>query len=73
MTGENENEERKRDARSFLVNDNLWKTFCDRHKSLGCFVPESNELMKGSYLILDENMRFLDKGDGEETASQSIL
>jgi radical S-adenosyl methionine domain-containing protein 2 len=36
-------------------------------------VPESNEMMKGSYLILDENMRFLDKGDGEEKASESIL
>jgi len=30
-------------------------------------------MMKGSYLILDEYMRFLDKGDGEEKASESIL
>jgi radical S-adenosyl methionine domain-containing protein 2 len=30
-------------------------------------------MMKGSYLILDEFMRFLDKGDGEEKASQSLL
>jgi radical S-adenosyl methionine domain-containing protein 2 len=29
--------------------------------------------MKSSYLILDEEMRFLDKGDGEETYSESIL
>ena len=29
--------------------------------------------MKGSYLILDEYMRFLDKGDGEEKASDSIV
>ena len=29
--------------------------------------------MKSSYLILDEYMRFLDKGDGEEKASDSIL
>jgi len=36
-------------------------------------VPESNEMMRGSYLILDEYMRFLDKGDGEEKASESIL
>jgi radical S-adenosyl methionine domain-containing protein 2 len=50
-----------------------WKAFCDRHKLLKCFVPESNEMMKRSYLILDEYMRFLDKGDGEEKASESIL
>jgi radical S-adenosyl methionine domain-containing protein 2 len=73
VTGENDNEQRKRDARSFLVSDEQWKAFCDRHKHLKCFVPESNDVMKGSYLILDEYMRFLDKGDGEEKASESIL
>ena len=73
VTGENDNEQRKRDARSFLVTDEQWKTFVDRHQHLQCFVPESNEIMKGSYLILDEYMRFLDKGDGEEIKSKSIL
>ena len=29
--------------------------------------------MKSSYLILDEYLRFLDKGDGEEKAFESIL
>lgn len=29
--------------------------------------------MKGNYLLLGEYMRFLDKGDGVETASESIL
>lgn len=73
VTGENDNETRKRDARKFLVSEEQWKVFCDRHKHLKCFVPESNKAMKGSYLMLDEYMRFLDKGDGEETASESIL
>jgi radical S-adenosyl methionine domain-containing protein 2 len=73
VTGENENEQRKRDARKFLVSEEQWKVFCDTHKHLECFVPESNEMMKGSYLILDEYMRFLDKGDSEEKASESIL
>jgi radical S-adenosyl methionine domain-containing protein 2 len=36
-------------------------------------VPENNEMIRGSYLILDEYMRFLDKGDREEKASESIL
>ncbi|CAG8972333.1 hypothetical protein HYALB_00001736 [Hymenoscyphus albidus] len=73
VTGENDNEERKRDARLFLVSQQQWQTFCDRHKHLECFVPESNDMMTGSYLVLDENMSFLDKGDGEERASESIL
>jgi radical S-adenosyl methionine domain-containing protein 2 len=30
-------------------------------------------MMKDSYLILDEDMCFLDKGDGVETKSGSIL
>jgi radical S-adenosyl methionine domain-containing protein 2 len=35
--------------------------------------PESNDIIRGSYLILDKYMRFLDKGDKEEKASKSIL
>ncbi|CAG8973642.1 hypothetical protein HYALB_00002208 [Hymenoscyphus albidus] len=73
VTGENDNGERKRDARSLLVSQQQWQTFCDQHKHLECFVPESNDMIKGSYLILDESMTFLDKGDGEERARESIL
>jgi radical S-adenosyl methionine domain-containing protein 2 len=36
-------------------------------------VPESNEMIKGNYLILDENMRFLDKDNGEEKANKNLL
>ncbi len=32
-----------------------------------------NKIIKGSYLILDEYMRFLDKGNREEKASENIL
>ena len=73
MAGENDNEQRKRDARKFLVTDEQWKVFCDRHKVLDCFVPESNDIMRSSYLILDEYMRFLSRGKGKESMSQSIL
>ena len=45
----------------------------ERHKEIKCMIPESNDTMKSSYLILDEKMRFLDKGDGEELCSESIL
>ncbi|PVH94998.1 radical SAM enzyme [Periconia macrospinosa] len=62
--GENENETRVRDASKFLVSDEQWNTFCERHKHLECFVPQDHRNMAGSYLLLDEEMCFLDKGTG---------
>ncbi|KAK5731779.1 hypothetical protein LTR17_011130 [Elasticomyces elasticus] len=73
VAGENDNEERKRDATKFLVTEEQWRTFCDKHKHLPCYVPEDNASMSSSYLNLDEYMCFLDKGDGPMTKSQSIL
>ncbi|KAF6809783.1 radical s-adenosyl methionine domain-containing protein 2 [Colletotrichum sojae] len=73
VEGENEDETRVRDARGFLVSDEQWRTFCDRHKYLPCYVPEDNQTMAGSYLLLDEKLRFLDKGDGPMKKSDSLL
>ncbi|KAF2438371.1 radical SAM enzyme [Karstenula rhodostoma CBS 690.94] len=73
VAGENDDETRKRDARDFLVTDEQWRTFCDRHKHLPCYVPEDNNSMASSYLLLDEYMCFLDKGEGMMTKSESIL
>jgi radical S-adenosyl methionine domain-containing protein 2 len=73
VAGENDNEERKRDARNFLVTDEQWQTFRNRHKHLPCYVPEDNTSMASSYLNLDEYMCFLDKGEGMLARSESIL
>ncbi|KAF5658610.1 radical s-adenosyl methionine domain-containing protein [Fusarium circinatum] len=73
VAGENEDATRLRDARTFLVTDEQWKTFCDRHKHLPCYVPEDTNAMASSYLLLDEYMCFLDKGEGMMTKSESIL
>ncbi|RYP80618.1 hypothetical protein DL769_002363 [Monosporascus sp. CRB-8-3] len=73
VAGENDDETRKRDARTFLVTDEQWRTFCNRHKHIPCFVPEDNKSMASSYLLLDEYMCFLDKGEGMMTKSESIL
>ncbi|KAK4982554.1 hypothetical protein LTR66_009208 [Elasticomyces elasticus] len=64
---------RKRNAKNLMISDEEYEQFCSRHRHLKCFVPEPNNLMASSYLILDEYMRFLDKGPGYETASPSIL
>ncbi|CAF3967063.1 unnamed protein product, partial [Adineta steineri] len=62
-----------RDARQLVISDEQFQEFCKRHKHLKCFVPESNLAMRNSYLILDENMRFLDCTKGRKDPSPSIL
>ncbi|GAB7322330.1 hypothetical protein MBLNU13_g03302t1 [Cladosporium sp. NU13] len=64
---------RKRDARDLLITTEQWQSFRERHQQLDAFVPESNDLMASSYLILNEYLCFLDKGEGKEKQSKSIL
>jgi radical S-adenosyl methionine domain-containing protein 2 len=73
VAGENDSEERERDARTFLVTDEQWRVFRDRHQHLSCYVPEDNTSMASSYPLLDEYMCFLDKGEGMVTQSEPIL
>lgn len=80
VEGENDAEEkdislnkRKRNAQKLLISDEQFKTFVDKHRHLESFVPEPNSVMASSYLILDEYLCFLDKGDGGEKQSRSIL
>lgn len=71
LEGENSSPSSLRDARSFVITDEEFQQFCDKHSHNSFFVPESNALMKTSYLILDEYLRFLDKD--ANTASRPIL
>ncbi|XP_053701681.1 radical S-adenosyl methionine domain-containing protein 2 [Synchiropus splendidus] len=73
IDGENAGEEALREAETFVVSDQQFQEFLDRHKSVACLVPESNEKMRNSYLILDEYMRFLDCREGRKDPSKSIL
>lgn len=61
-----------RNAERYLITDEQFDAFCDRHKEQTSLVRESNRTMKSSYVILDEYMRFLNKGD-EYGESRSIL
>jgi hypothetical protein len=45
-----------REARELVTTD---EAFLDMHKDQTCLVPESNEVMKDSYLLLDEEMRYV--------------
>ena len=73
IEGENVGEEAKRNAEKFVVSKEQFESFIRRHKSIPQLVPESNEAMRDSYLILDEYMRFLDCTNGRKDPSKSIL
>ncbi|KAL1616636.1 hypothetical protein SLS56_011339 [Neofusicoccum ribis] len=69
VPGENESEERLRDVRRFLITEDEYRSFCEKHKHQPSFIPEPNALMAKSYLILDEYMRFLDRDGRQPSAS----
>ncbi|XP_028393239.1 radical S-adenosyl methionine domain-containing protein 2-like isoform X2 [Dendronephthya gigantea] len=71
--GENVGEEALKNAKEFVISDEEFQSFISRHANVKCLVPESNEKMRNSYLILDEYMRFLDNTNGTKKPSKSIL
>uniref|UniRef100_A0A1A7YDA6 S-adenosylmethionine-dependent nucleotide dehydratase RSAD2 n=1 Tax=Iconisemion striatum TaxID=60296 RepID=A0A1A7YDA6_9TELE len=73
IDGENAGEDALREAERFVISDEQFQEFLERHGGVSCLVPESNEKMRNSYLILDEYMRFLDCREGRKDPSRSIL
>mmetsp|Transcript_5409 Transcript_5409/g.8539 ORF Transcript_5409/g.8539 Transcript_5409/m.8539 type:complete len:321 (+) Transcript_5409:1-963(+) len=67
------NEQNLRDARPLVVTDEEFQSFVERHKAIPQMIPESNEVMQNSYLLLDEDMRFLDCSGGGKIPGESIL
>lgn len=59
LDGENTGDSSKslRDGRDLVITDQQFQAFLGRHKGQESLVPEDNEAMKGSYLLLDEEMR----------------
>ena len=63
-----------RNAQKFIISNEEYDMFCKKHEGQPSLIKESNSIMRSSYLILDEYMRFLDKGDQNEyIISESIL
>lgn len=73
IEGENCGSDALRNAEEFVISDEQFNGFLERHSQLACLVPESNEKMQNSYLILDEYMRFLDCRTGAKVPSKSLL
>lgn len=62
-----------RDATEIKVSQAQFDAFCERHAGQKALIPESNDVMQNSYLLLDEEMRFLDCSAGGKVPSKSIL
>ena len=75
LEGENAGGDDLRDARPLRVTDEQFKAFCERHSARHAQVmkPEPNDEMQNSYLLLDENMCFLNCAKGGKVPSESIL
>jgi len=73
ITGENKGDKAKRNVTDLLIASQQFESFKKRHASVPCMVPEDNTLMQNSYLLLDENMCFLNCTSGAKVPSKSIL
>lgn len=63
-----------RNAGKFLVSQEQFDAFLLFHKNAACCpVAESNAVMRSSYFLLDEQMRFLDCSTGAKVPSVSIF
>ncbi|MEE2759316.1 MAG: viperin family antiviral radical SAM protein [Candidatus Thermoplasmatota archaeon] len=65
------------DVDDLLLDEGEFQTWVDRHASIADegiqFVPESNELMRGSYAMMDALGRFYSNSEGGHTYGPSIL
>jgi len=73
IRGENTGLDALRQAEEFVITAQQFDEFLRRHQAVKVMVPESNEKMRDSYLILDEYMRFLDCTGGDKKPSKSLL
>mmetsp|Transcript_18320 Transcript_18320/g.36987 ORF Transcript_18320/g.36987 Transcript_18320/m.36987 type:complete len:336 (+) Transcript_18320:127-1134(+) len=61
------------DARKLQISKDQFDAFIDRHSGQSMLIPEPNTVMQNSYLMLDEELRFLDCSENGKVPSQSIL
>ncbi|KAL7524084.1 hypothetical protein ACHAXR_000427 [Thalassiosira sp. AJA248-18] len=74
LEGENAGGENDlRDAVPMQVSRTKFDAFCERHSNQSMLIPEPNDVMQNSYLLLDEKLRFLDCSENGKVPSQSIL
>ena len=73
LEGENTGGKSLRDARALVISRSEFDAFCARHAERPQLIPEPNDVMQNSYLLLDEALSFLNCAGGGKTPSRSIL
>ncbi|KAF9465315.1 radical SAM enzyme [Collybia nuda] len=73
LEGENLGPGAIRDATDLVISKDEFQAFLTRHESQKCLVPEDNDAMENSYLLLDEEMRFLNCTGGKKVPGRSLL
>ncbi|TFK71259.1 radical SAM enzyme [Pluteus cervinus] len=73
LEGENVGPNALRNAVDVSVTNEQFQAFLDRHASQKSLVPEDNEAMESSYLLLDEEMRFVNCQGGKKIPGRSLL
>ncbi len=68
IVGQNDNK-----INNFKITDNEYHYFINKHKYLKTIVPESNDEIKGSYVMVDPAGRFFDNVQGTHNYSKPIL
>ena len=61
------------DARDLCIGRREFDSFVGRHSNRKQLIPEPNDVMQNSYLLLDEDMKFLDCSGGGKVPGRSIL
>eukprot|EP00906_Rhabdomonas_costata_P032373 RCo045615 len=76
INGENTGKDAKGDAPLLKPSNGQFQSFVKRHEALlreGLMIVENNSVMRNSYIIIDEQMRFLDNASGGKVPSQSSI
>lgn len=59
IDGENAGEDALREAERFVISDLQFQEFLDRHSSVSCLVPESNEAVRRAHAFIhDESFEY---------------
>ena len=56
----------------FIITQNQFYEFVNRHNSFDTLIPESNNTIKGSYVMVDPAGRFFDNSNGKHHYSEPI-
>lgn len=54
IDGENAGKEALREAERFVISDQQFQDFLDKHSSVSCLVPESNEKVSGAHVCANK-------------------